>query len=163
MLFDAPSVTEKFETRLNYIYNLAEKLNSPYLKAHVHSKCLGVKDLENRQETVKKLGGEGLMLRKPESFYEFKRSNTLLKVKSFFDAEATVVGILNGSGRLDGMMGSLIVRTDDAVEFKIGSGFTDLQRKNPPKVGDRVTYKFQELSDSGKPRFPVFLRLHPGI
>ena len=31
------------------------------------------------------------MLRKPHSKYEGKRSSTLLKVKTFFDAEAEVV------------------------------------------------------------------------
>ena len=34
---------------------------------------------------------------------------------------------------------------------------TDEDRKNPPKIGSIITYKFQELSKSGKPRFPTFL------
>lgn len=36
--------------------------------------------------------GEGLMLRVPDSLYERKRSNTLLKVKVFLDEEATIIG-----------------------------------------------------------------------
>lgn len=35
--------------------------------------------------------GHSLMLRQPKSKYEHKRSNTLLKVKTFYDAEARVV------------------------------------------------------------------------
>jgi DNA ligase-1 len=38
------------------------------------------------------MNGEGLMLKDPESFYEKKRSNKLLKVKKFDDAEAIVTG-----------------------------------------------------------------------
>ena len=41
--------------------------------------------------------------------------------------------------------------------FKIGTGFTDAQRRHPPKIGCIVVYKFQELSKAGHPRFPVFV------
>ena len=54
-------------------------------------------------------GGEGLMLRRPGSLYEGKRSGTLLKVKSFFDAEAEVVGYEAGKGKHKGATGALKV------------------------------------------------------
>ncbi|KAE8258760.1 hypothetical protein A4X03_0g4290, partial [Tilletia caries] len=38
----------------------------------------------------------------------------------------------------------------------VGTGFTDSHRNNPPPVGSIITYKFQELSQDGIPRFPVF-------
>lgn len=82
------------------------------------------------------------MLRQINSKYENRRSNTLLKVKVFTDEEATVIGHENGSGRCQGMLGALVVVNDDGVQFKIGSGFNDDQRKHPPKIGSRVTYKF---------------------
>jgi DNA ligase-1 len=50
------------------------------------------------------------------------------------------------------------MRGDDGIEFKIGSGFNDIQRKNPPKIGARVTYKFMGKSNAGKPRFPIYMR-----
>ena len=34
---------------------------------------------------------------------------------------------------------------------------TDKNRRSPPKIGAIITYKFQELSKNGKPRFPTFL------
>lgn len=71
-------------------------------------------------------GGEGIMLRKVNSTYEQKRSSKLLKVKKFDDAEATIIGIEKGKGRLAGFMGAIRVILDDGKEFKIGSGFTDL-------------------------------------
>lgn len=58
---------------------------------------------------VEKKGGEGLMLRKPGSLYEGKRSSTLLKVKSFYDAEALVVGHEPGKGKHKGFCGALRV------------------------------------------------------
>lgn len=163
VIFDAPSLKGNFEKRLHYIHNLAEKVQSPYLRAHEHRKCKGLEDMQEELDRVEQLGGEGIMLRQPGSIYEHRRSNTLLKVKTFVDAEATVIGFKNGTGRCHGMMGALLVRGDNGIEFKIGSGFNDQQRMNPPKKGSRVTYKYQELSNSGKPRFPIFLRIHHGV
>ena len=72
------------------------------------------------------MNGEGLMLKDPESFYEKKRSNKLLKVKKFDDAEAIVTGHQKGTGRCSGMLGALIVESCvDGKTFKVGSGFDD--------------------------------------
>lgn len=51
----------------------------------------GITHLEQRLKEVEAVGGEGLMLRAPNSFYETKRSQTLLKVKSTLEAEARVI------------------------------------------------------------------------
>lgn len=86
--------------------------------------------------------GEGVMLKDPKSQYEGTRSYSLLKVKRFEDAEATVIGHHRGSGRCDTMCGAIQVREKDGTEFKIGSGFRDAERRNPPKKGSVVTFKF---------------------
>lgn len=84
--------------------------------------------------------------------YEYRRSSTLLKLKTFYDAEARVVAHHKGSGKNSQVMGAIEVEMECGVHFKIGSGFTDAQRRKPPKIGSIVVYKFQELSKSGKPR-----------
>jgi len=119
--------------------------------------------MDQELERVEKLGGEGIMLREKGSRYERKRSKTLLKVKTFQDAEAVVIGHEEGKGKYAGMFGALKVRSDTGKLFKIGTGFTDKEREDPPKIGATVTYKFQELTNDGIPRFPVYLRNHPGI
>lgn len=53
------------------------------------------------------LGGEGVMLRAPRSKYEKTRSKLLLKVKTFHDDEAVVIGYRAGEGRLLGSMGAI--------------------------------------------------------
>ena len=52
-----------------------------------HMKCRGVDHLKEEQKKVEGKGGEGLMIREPKSLYENRRSNTLLKIKTFHDAE----------------------------------------------------------------------------
>jgi len=128
-----------------------------------HKVCKSKEHLMEELDSVIAKGGEGVMLRDPESLYENRRSASLLKVKKFDDAEATVTGHERGTGRCSGMTGAIHVRGDDGIEFKIGSGFTDAQRMKPPKIGSRVTYKYMGKSNSGKPRFPIFLRVHPGM
>lgn len=66
---------------------------------------------------MNKIEGEGLMLRNPESFYENRRSKSLLKVKTFYDDEATVLGYTAGTGRCLGMVGALKVRNTHGIEF----------------------------------------------
>jgi DNA ligase-1 len=96
------------------------------------------------------------MLREPGSAYVAGRSSTLLKVKSFLDEEAVVVGHQAGTGRHKGRMGALLVRMANGTEFAIGTGFSDKERDNPAAVGATVRFKYQELSDGGVPRFPSY-------
>ena len=46
------------------------------------------------------------------------------------------------------------------IRFKIGSGFDDKERANPPPIGSLITYKFNGYTAKGLPKFPVFLRLY---
>lgn len=71
---------------------------------------------------IEKLGGEGLMLRDPDSMYEPFRSKTLLKVKSFYDAEAIVIGHIEGKGNNTGKTGALLCKMACGKTFKVGSG-----------------------------------------
>ncbi len=105
-------------------------------------------------DRIAALGGEGLMLREPGSRYEAGRSPTLLKVKRFHDAEARVIEHLPGTGRHRGRLGALLVAMPDGTTFSVGTGFTDAQRERPPEVGTLITFRFQELTDRGVPRFP---------
>jgi DNA ligase-1 len=60
--------------------------------AHTHKKLESVEALMKELDRVCDLGGEGVMIRDPDSAYENRRSDRLLKVKKFDDAEATVIG-----------------------------------------------------------------------
>ena len=72
------------------------------------------------------------MLRDPNSLYEFKRSKTLLKVKTFNDNEAEVIGYEEGIGKCENLVGALKVRTYKGLTFSVGSGMTNELRRNPP-------------------------------
>ena len=74
-----------------------------------------------------------------------------------------MVRVLHGKGKYSDKMGSIECKLPKGTLFKIGSGFSDAQRSNPPKVGDIVTFKYKKMTKYGKPRFPIFLRVRESI
>lgn len=161
LVFDAPGLKKPFKERVKLMEDVLTKTNNPHLKCHAHRICNSFTDMFSELEAVNKVKGEGLMLRDPESYYENRRSKSLLKVKTFYDDEATVLGYTEGTGRCQGMIGALKVRNTHGVEFEVGSGLNDEMRRRPPKKGTVITYKYQEFNEkSGKPRFPTFLRIY---
>ena len=61
--------------------------------------CRGVEHVKQELKKVEALKGEGLMLRHPTAEHRGGRTSDLLKVKSFFDAEAVVLAHIEGTGR----------------------------------------------------------------
>jgi DNA ligase-1 len=51
------------------------------------------------------------------------------------------------------------VQLPNGVQFKLGSGLSDAQRRNPPAIGSVVTYRYRGFNASGIPRFAVFMRV----
>jgi DNA ligase-1 len=158
MVFDAPQAKGTFEERMQFLRATLPEGNQ-FVRVVTQERCKGATQLLAERDRVVRLGGEGLMLRQPTSAYEVGRSSTLLKVKPYDDAEATVIAHEPGTGKYAGKLGELRVRTDDGREFSIGSGFSDIQRESPPPVGTVITYRFRGLTAKGMPRFPSFLRI----
>lgn len=156
-VFDAPEAGDAFEKRLQEILRIITKNEPPYALAHEHALCTDVDHLRKELARVESLGGEGLMLRQPGSKYAVGRSLTLLKVKTFHDAEARVVSHEPGAGRHKGRLGALLVELADGTKFSVGTGFSDAEREKPPAVGSTITFRYQELTDRGVPRFPSYI------
>ena len=170
MAFDAPNLPGGFETRYLALGTLLSS-GSSNAERLLHNRCRNLTDLQIELRRIEELGGEGLMLREPGSLYVRGRSTSLLKVKTFFDSEATVIGTKPGKGKHRGRVGALIVRVPRTVnltvgkktctllggtEFDVGTGLSDAQRS---EVWDSktITFRFQELTTAGVPRFPSFV------
>ncbi|MCC6333999.1 MAG: DNA ligase [Myxococcales bacterium] len=157
VVFDAPAHGGVFEERTAFLEQSVAGRKVAWLQACAHLRCEGVDHLRRELARVEALGGEGLMARQPGSRYEAGRSSTLLKVKSFHDDEARVIDHLPGAGRHKGRLGALLVELADGTQFSVGTGFSDREREAPPKVGAVITFRYQELSNAGVPRFPSFV------
>jgi len=165
VVFDMPGHGGKFEERVDAMRaQLSSQLpvdTQRFAHFHPHKLCRSRAHLEEELKTVQAQGGEGLMLRRPGSLYEKGRSSSLLKVKTFQDDEAIVIGHEEGKGRNVGVMGALRCRNREGSVFSVGTGFDDAQRANPPKVGEIITYRFFELTKDNKPRFPSYVGIRP--
>jgi DNA ligase-1 len=157
LVFDAPTATGGFEDRLEFVRDALQRCASPFIQAHEHQLCRDTEHLRSELRRIEALGGEGLMLREPGSKYAAGRSSTLLKVKTFHDAEAVVIGHEAGAGRHKGRLGALVVQLPNGTRFSVGTGFSDRERANPPGLGTTITFRYQELSDAGVPRFPSYV------
>jgi DNA ligase-1 len=159
MLFELPGASGSFSARIVAMRALVAAARVPWLKAIDQFRVADRKALQARLDEVVAAGGEGLMLHRADAIYAAGRSGDLLKFKPYLDADATVVGHLPGKGRHAGRMGALSVEDDAGHRFRIGTGFSDAQRDDPPALGSRVIYRYRGLTAKGLPRFPVFLRV----
>lgn len=161
MLFDLPASPAPFRKRIETMRELVSASPSYTLAMIEQQPVTGHESLMHQLDKVIARGGEGLMLHHGDSLYKDGRSQALLKVKTWNDAEARVVAHREGKGKYRGMLGAMLVETPDGRRFKLGSGFSDEERANPPPVGSRVTYKYYGLTANGLPRFASFLRIRP--
>jgi DNA ligase 1 len=148
-----------------------------------------IEEFNNYEQVCLKNNYEGVMIRTPSGPYKCGRSTEkeayLLKYKRFEDSDAEIIGMealfSNGNEKeLDQMgytkrskknsglkeeetLGSLSVRdVHSGVEFSLGTGFTEKQRKEiwdkkSELIGKFVKYRFQPAGVKEKPRFPSFI------
>jgi DNA ligase-1 len=157
LIFDAPRVEQPFEERLAWIEEMVDDRSPDFAMPVKQEKCRGYDHLRSELERIEQLGGEGLMLREPRSRYVAGRSTSLLKVKTFYDSEARVIEHLPGAGKHEGRLGALRVELKDGTRFSVGTGFSDEERRRPPRVGAVITFRYQELTEAGVPRFPSYV------
>lgn len=159
MVFDLPKDPGPFAARLQRIRRLLAKADVPWLQPIPQFRVEAAAELDAKLAAVVAAGGEGLMLHHRDARYHIGRSGDLVKYKPHDDAEARVIGYTPGAGKYNGLLGALIVERPDGVRFRIGTGFSDAERADPPPLGSWVTYRYNGLTSGGLPRFARFLRI----
>ena len=159
MVFDLPLHGGTFDERLPALNATVQQINQPWVQAVAQKRVATDAALQALLQHTVRAGGEGLMLHRGSSLYESGRSDDLIKVKTHEDTEARVIAHLPGKGRHAGRMGALLLEMPSGQRFRLGAGFSDAQRDNPPPVGSWVTYRFRGTHDGGLPRFASFLRV----
>ena len=105
-------------------------------------------------------GYEGIMLRNKEGKYRCNyRSHDLQKYKEFMEDEYPIIGFTQGDGRDKGTV-IWICRTKEWKEFSVRprgtiAARTFLYNNGDKYIGKMLTVIYQELTEEGKPRFPV--------
>ncbi|WP_444814666.1 DNA ligase [Variovorax flavidus] len=163
MVFDLPAARGDFTARLSTLRKLLPIPDATWLFAVPQERATTHEALQALLDKTVRMGGEGLMLHRGASAYQPDRSAALLKVKPFEDADARVVAHVGGRGKHAGRLGALMVEMPDGKRFKLGTGFSDAERENPPAIGTWVSYRYNGTNPSGLPRFARFLRVRDAI
>ncbi len=159
LVFELPGAPGSFSERIQQMQALVSQAGVPWLQAVEQAREADRATLMKHLDAVVRAGGEGLMLHLADAPYLTGRSEVLLKLKPWLDAEAIVIGYTPGKGKYQGMTGALKMEMPDGKRFRIGSGLSDALRRQPPPIGTRITYRYQHLTKSGVPRHPRYLRI----
>ena len=154
-VFDAPEYPGVFEDRIKRAQDLVKYGTKAFVIPFWV--CEGRNHLLTKLDEIVACGGEGIVIRKPGSLYVSGYSDTILKVKKKFDAEAVIIG--HEEGNRPGLCGSLKVMTKEGKIFKVASGMTEDMAKNPPPIGTVITYEYEMLTSEGIPRPATFMRI----
>lgn len=113
--------------------------------------------------------GEGVMVKDLLKFYEFKRSDAILKVKEFFTMDLRIVGAYEGEKdtACEGTLGGLNLASDcEKIKTKCGGGFSEDKRMefwmmylNGTLCGLIVEVSYMDVTVDGALRHPNFIRV----
>lgn len=130
-------------------------------------------------------GEEGIIIKRRDSPYHLNtRSRHWLKVKAFTERDVLAVGYTPGEGQRAATFGALVMTDGDAYLGRVGTGFSERERRELldlfDEVDDRpfsqstvgmpytpidpvvVSVKYQAVTDNLELRAPVYLRVKPG-
>jgi DNA ligase-1 len=187
--FDLWDMDAPFKQRLSILESHYNSIYDPLIMVVPHAEVRTEKDLLEYEQLYLDRGYEGVMLRDPMGLYKQGRSTTkegtLLKLKRFTDAEAEIIGFeelmhnaneakTNALGRTErsshkaglvptGSLGAFVCKDlGTGVEFNIGTGFTEAQRRlywsiKQDLTGRIAKYKFFDVGVKDAPRHPVFI------
>ena len=162
--------TEKFEEITSSRYEEQEMWfhsevgDHPNIK-HVQQHWVNnVETILSLERSYMKEGYEGAMVLPDIPYFKGKKSNKLMKFKTMESQDCEIIGVYEGQGKYVGSLGGLrLLQEDGVTNCDCGSGFSDQDREwiwdNSSSVIGRVAeIKYQELTDDGVMRFPIFLR-----
>ncbi len=156
-IFEVPNTKGDFLKRLDKAKSWFKTQPNKYVNIIKQIKIKDENHLNQFLERIIKKNGEGLIIKDPRKDYHTGRTPHVLKVKKAQDMEGIVIGInINEKTRL---LKSLVIKLENGVIFNLGTGFSNKQRKNHPKIGEIITFKYYGFTKYGKPKFASFLHV----
>jgi DNA ligase-1 len=167
-IYDLPSSDKRFEIRLEDLEDLMNDLFNCFSSSSVvYVQTEEVFDQEKLDELYSEWiedGYEGQMIRVYGSFYENKRSKSLLKRKEFEDDEFQILSVNEGSGKLAGRVGNMMFKSKSGHYFSSTVNGTqeylsELWENKEELIGKLATIKYFNLTPDGIPRFPKVISI----
>lgn len=154
-IYDLPSSSNTFSKR----YDELSKIGFPDCCVVVETNVITNKlEIEKYFDNYIKNHYEGQMIRL-DGKYENKRSVSLLKHKSFSDADYEIIGVEEGSGKLSGKVGKLLFEGFDSPVNGTHEYLSQLWTDKDKLIGKVATIKYANLTPDNKPRFPKVIAI----
>lgn len=167
-VFDLAIPGIPFSKRYALLLELERELPSDKVIVHKHGvmNFSSIEEIISLTSDVCAKGHEGLVLKTYNGPYEERRSPHWVKLKYMHTLDLPCVGMIEGTGKFDGMMGALICKHKGKT-VNVGTGFNDADRIALWAMRDRVStskpliveIRYQEETKAGSLRFPAFLRI----
>lgn len=151
--FEQGKSKDTFEVRKDFLSMIMDDIEYDFPKSFSHLHL--VKNLYNgadlsmigklQHDLVEPNDWEGLMLNLNDEYYMTKRTTGLLKIKEFFDADVFVKGVFEGTGRLKGTLGGIIVDYK-GYDIRVGTGFKQDEREYYWNNPDEIIGKIVDIS-----------------
>lgn len=155
---------QKKSKRYETLKNLSKSFKSNVVMVQ-QDLIYDMKDVLAAEQLYISQGFEGAMTCPDIPYYRGKKSNTLMKWKTMVSEDCEIIGFYEGKDdtRHKGRLGGFVLKQEDGKECECGSGFSDEDRdyiyQNQAEfLGRIVEVKYQEKTNHGILRFPVFIR-----
>eukprot|EP01114_Cavostelium_apophysatum_P003644 TRINITY_DN1370_c0_g2_i1.p1 TRINITY_DN1370_c0_g2~~TRINITY_DN1370_c0_g2_i1.p1 ORF type:complete len:645 (-),score=176.79 TRINITY_DN1370_c0_g2_i1:23-1957(-) len=145
--FDVPSSKEPYERRHDILHQKVVPSKNVQIADVI--KCKGNEHASQYLNQIANFGGEGIILRRPNSLYVPGRTSDVVKLKKFYDTEVKVMGIAEDAS------GLLCEQPNQELCVVQCSRQTI---SHPPKIGSIVSVKFDGIWNSGVLKYPQFYR-----
>lgn len=168
--FESDNPTLKYSDRRMLLDELSNQINSKDSPVKILPVLYHGRDLSKIGSLLEKMVAEdkeGLILN-TDVPYKRTRHKGILKVKRFYTMDLPIIRCEEGTGRLSGMLGAVVVGYKDN-EVKVGSGFSDEQRaefwhSRDELIGSLCEVKYKEISTDKNTgleslQFPVFITI----
>lgn len=161
-----PPLSERKERLKRWLSSISCRSHFKYMQ---HTIVNSMKELKQEYKRALALGLEGLMIKDPDSVYQFgKRTTHWLKLKEVDYVTCKIIGFIEGTGKNKGRLGALVLRHKN-VTFHCGNGFTDEDREEFWKKRESLKGKCIEVllvrskQKKSKAIFPVYVRMRPDL
>jgi DNA ligase-1 len=166
-VYDLPyidGIERGYEDRMVLLQQIVNRINDPKFVFVDYEIVNNESEVKIKLMEYIELGYEGQMLRVLDSLYENKRSNNLLKHKTFHDDEFEIIGYEEGIGKFSGKLATLSFKTQEGVQFNatVNGTMTYLEELFQIKdtlIGKQATVKYFEKTTDGSLRFPKVIAI----
>ncbi len=135
-------------------------LGKDWFELPLQYRCQNLLEAQLKADEFVGEGYEGAMCKSPDHIYQpGKRTNDIIKLKPRLTADLLCIDWQEGTGKYEGMIGSLLLVSNDDTQVWVGSGLTDSQRTHIPDVfvGEVIEIEYEQLQDTYLQ--PIFKRI----